>query len=568
MAGTSNYPGALDDFAEASPTNLGDDDSTGRNHSERHDDVEAAMEAVQGELGVDPAGPSASTVAARFTALDSSVTGKASASISITAGNGLSGGGDLSANRTVSASFSATNPVVNGTAAPGSANALSRGDHVHPTDTTRAPLASPTFTGTPAAPTASVDTNTTQVATTAFVVGQAASVNPAALGAAASGTSSRYSRQDHVHPTTGLGLTSGKLSQFASTTSAELAGIVSDETGTGALVFGTSPTLSQPAINNPRFGYTTTATSAGTLTLTDTSSHLQYFTGTTTHTLVLPVTSTLALGQTYAVRNDSTGAVTVQSSGLNAIVTVAAAMSVEVTCVLTSGTTAASWSIEHTGSNAITGTGSNVFSVSPTFTGTPAAPTASADTNTTQIATTAFVTTADNLKANLASPTFTGTPAAPTASVSTNTTQVATTAFVVGQAASAAPIIEGVATVGTSSRFAREDHIHPTGGSGATTPLSGAVPASLGTGAAGTSASASRGDHVHPTTGVVLNALVTAKGDLIVATGNATPARLAVGGTNGHALKINSATATGLEWGAVTTTGEDDQIVLAVQVFG
>ena len=46
---------------------------------------------------------------------------------------------------------------------------------------------------------------------------------------------------------------------------------------------------------------------------------------------------------------------------------------------------------------------------SPTFTGTPAAPTAAANTNTTQIATTAFVTTADNLKANLASPTFTGT---------------------------------------------------------------------------------------------------------------------------------------------------------------
>ena len=37
---------------------------------------------------------------------------------------------------------------------------------------------------------------------------------------------------------------------------------------------------------------------------------------------------------------------------------------------------------------------------SPTFTGTPAAPTASAGTNTTQVATTAFVTTADNLKAN------------------------------------------------------------------------------------------------------------------------------------------------------------------------
>ena len=169
MAGTSNYPGALDDFAEASPTHLGDDDSTGRNHSERHDDVEAAMEAVQGELGVDPAGPSASTVAARFTGIDSALTGKASASVTITAGNGLTGGGDLSADRTISASFSATNPVVNGAAAPGSADALSRGDHVHPNDTTKADLASPTFTGVPAAPTASVGTNTTQVATTAFV---------------------------------------------------------------------------------------------------------------------------------------------------------------------------------------------------------------------------------------------------------------------------------------------------------------------------------------------------------------------------------------------------------------
>lgn len=67
----------------------------------------------------------------------------------------------------------------------------------------------------------------------------------------------------------------------------------------------------------------------------------------------------------------------------------------------------------------------------PTFTGTPVAPTAAQDTNTTQIATTAFVNAqiaAD--AAPLASPTFTGTPAAPTASQGTNTTQVATTAFV------------------------------------------------------------------------------------------------------------------------------------------
>jgi hypothetical protein len=131
---------------------------------------------------------------------------------------------------------------------------------------------------------------------------------------------------------------------------------------------------------------------------------------------------------------------------------------------------------------------------SPTFTGLPAAPTASAGTNTTQIATTAFVTSAvsagtstsfsgslagevtgtqsatvvgnaavigkvltgytsgsgtvsatdnivqaiqkingnDVLKAPLASPTLTGVPAAPTATAGTNTTQIATTAFVTG----------------------------------------------------------------------------------------------------------------------------------------
>lgn len=63
-------------------------------------------------------------------------------------------------------------PLVNGTAAVGTSLRYARQDHVHPTDTSRAALASPTFTGTPAAPTAAVDTNTTQIATTAYVVGQ------------------------------------------------------------------------------------------------------------------------------------------------------------------------------------------------------------------------------------------------------------------------------------------------------------------------------------------------------------------------------------------------------------
>jgi len=53
-----------------------------------------------------------------------------------------------------------------------------------------------------------------------------------------------------------------------------------------------------------------------------------------------------------------------------------------------------------------------------------------------------------------------GTPTAPTASVDTNTTQIASTAFVLGQAASATPAMNGTAAVGTSTRYARADHIH------------------------------------------------------------------------------------------------------------
>jgi len=84
---------------------------------------------------------------------------------------------------------------------------------------------------------------------------------------------------------------------------------------------------------------------------------------------------------------------------------------------------------------------------SPTFTGVPAAPTAAADTSTTQLATTAFVmtelgdylttSTATSTYAPLASPTLTGTPAGPTAAPATNTTQLSTTAFVTAAVAAA-----------------------------------------------------------------------------------------------------------------------------------
>jgi len=42
--------------------------------------------------------------------------------------------------------------------------------------------------------------------------------------------------------------TANNLSVFAATTSAQLAGVISDETGSGSLVFGTAPTISTPSI--------------------------------------------------------------------------------------------------------------------------------------------------------------------------------------------------------------------------------------------------------------------------------------------------------------------------------
>jgi len=69
---------------------------------------------------------------------------------------------------------------------------------------------------------------------------------------------------------------------------------------------------------------------------------------------------------------------------------------------------------------------------SPALTGTPTVPTAAGGTNTTQIASTAFVTTAVSTLAPLASPTFTGDPKAPTPTAGDNDTSIATTAFVTG----------------------------------------------------------------------------------------------------------------------------------------
>lgn len=105
-----------------------------------------------------------------------------------------------------------------------------------------------------------------------------------------------------------------------------------------------------PVIDNIKLGYATTATAAGTTTLTVDSPYQQYFTGSTTQTIVLPDVTTLALGLGYSIANKSTGVLTVQSSGLNAIINIPSQATVTFTCILITGTTAASWAYAFDGS--------------------------------------------------------------------------------------------------------------------------------------------------------------------------------------------------------------------------
>ena len=76
----------------------------------------------------------------------------------------------------------------------------------------------------------------------------------------------------------------GNLRQFAATTSAELAAVISNETGSGALVFATSPTLATPDLGTPSAVVLTNATgtasslTVGKITITDeTTTNASYY---------------------------------------------------------------------------------------------------------------------------------------------------------------------------------------------------------------------------------------------------------------------------------------------------
>ena len=160
-----------------------------------------------------------------------------------------------------------------------------------------------------------------------------------------------------------LGKVATGLGQFASTTSAQLATVISDETGSGLLVFATSPTLTTPvlgiatATSINKVTITAPITSA-TLTLADASSLILSGGFSTTFTSTATTNATIPSG-TNDLYSTKSGSIT----------------SLQLSTSLTDET----------------GTGFAVFSASPALTGNPTAPTQTAADNSTKIATTAYV---------------------------------------------------------------------------------------------------------------------------------------------------------------------------------
>ena len=106
-----------------------------------------------------------------------------------------------------------------------------------------------------------------------------------------------------------VALTGNKLSAFASTTSSELAGVISDETGTGALVFANTPTLVTPILGTPTSGTMTNVTGlplstgvTGTLPATNGgTAQSTYATGDTIYASASNTLSKLTVGSTGQV---------------------------------------------------------------------------------------------------------------------------------------------------------------------------------------------------------------------------------------------------------------------------
>lgn len=238
-------------------------------------------------------------------------------------------------------------------------------------------LASPAFTGNPTAPTQLPGNNTTRVATTEFVTTAVAAVSTAGLAPLASPV-------------------------FTGDPQAPTPATADNDTSIATTAYVKSNLASYATLASPTFTGTPAAPTAAP--------------GTNTTQLASTAFVTAAVAAVGA--GTTTNALTFNNSGTG-----------DVSGSTFNGSAARTLSHNSIGAAPL---------ASPALTGTPTAPTAAVDTNTTQLATTAYVVgngylksaTAASTYAPLASPALTGNPTAPTQASGNNTTRLATTAFV------------------------------------------------------------------------------------------------------------------------------------------
>jgi hypothetical protein len=267
-------------------------------------------------------------------------------------------------------------------------------------------LDSPALTGVPTAPTALANTNTNQIATCQFVVGQ---IDNAGFAPLDSPNFTGYSTAITPPP----GTNDGQIATCAfvqAAVAAGVAGVASFNGRVGAVVLDAAD-----------------ITAAGGAVLASPT-----FTGVPLAPTAAPGTNTAQIATTAFVSANSVVSFNARTGAI--------------------ALTAAD----------ITGAGGAVLA-SPAFSGVPTAPTAATGTTTGQLATTAFVMNEINAVnagvisfngrsglvtlnsgdvsaaggATLSSPAFVGVPTAPTAAVGTSTTQIATTAYVLAAIAAA-----------------------------------------------------------------------------------------------------------------------------------
>ena len=306
---------------------------------------------------------------------------------------------------------------------------------------TYAPLASPVLTGTPAAPTAAADTNSTQIATTAFAKAEA---DAAEAAAASDATTKANAAKTDAEATAAADATAKVAAEAALRVSGDSASVSTAATSAAAIY---------APLASPTFTGTVTLP-AGTITAgmildgTVSSSDIASDAVTTAKILDANVTtakindSSITSGKIAASAvtegKIADGAVTSGKIADGTIVDTDVSSIAEIAQSKISGLSASFALKADLASPTFTGT---VSGITKTMVGLGSADntadTAKPVSTATQTALDLKLTsaTAASTYAPLASPALTGVPTAPTAAVATNTTQVATTAYVRGEVA-------------------------------------------------------------------------------------------------------------------------------------